>query len=646
MNRNRNIENGNTENRNNTNNSSLFKAYNKLKKQQKLTNFLKNTDDINKENQKKQIEGKSLKERYLFVPPLLNQRHLFELTELCGTRNIGSNARLSQLYSRDISNLNADSIYRRNLHLIVNNQHLHRLPIGHSFNDNPNQQISHYNDIDYISSVKFDKMGSLFCSCSTNGKIGVFDFDNFLSKWNSKARIPYNQSIIKQQRENDAYFKNLVKMENIQDTVSDNDMPKEIKQGPIGSVSMDNIMLTSINTSFRIENIEWSDNLNDIAVCGHGGGCLNIYDLRRLNNKPKYKLRSTSKGHHPLLVNKYSNKNASISAMSLIAAGDRMGSVYCWDLNNKTSKPCLKFDAISKQTTLTGNVWGHNKNNMNMSHFAVKQLDISNDGILLYVVRENGFIEIMDIRKPGFIYKSIDLWRCPFKDANNSNQNNNNNNNKIYDNSLYSSTSTAHRARIDDAIILESMNCALLKLQNNSLVNVHFESGNIRKTYSFQEGDKPISSSLSQEPLINVDFLSKIMQRRMCSFEGYGMPEILVTGTFKNEMCAVDMSTELDAYYFERDYKQKRVDLGIMDNESLKYQTSSSFHSAKSELIKKEEYEKRESLHSKSYGLMGSVELSDIMTSCSLHPRSLYTVCGTLNNCLEIVSCASNPFFS
>ena len=135
------------------------------------------------------------------------------------------------------------------------------------------------------------------------------------------------------------------------------------------------------------------------------------------------------------------------------------------------------------------------------------------------------------------------------------------------------------------------------------------------------------------------------MQRRMCSFQQYGMPEMLITGTFKPEMIAVDMSTELDAYYLEKEYKEKRVKLGLMDDDKLKYENNCfSFQSAKSELMKTEQYKKSESIHSSSFGLMGNIELSSIMTSCGLHPKSLYTVCGTLNNCLEIVACASNPF--
>ena len=594
-------------------------------KQKPLTNFLKTTDKIDKENEKKKKKDEYLKKQYLFVSPLMNQRHLFEIMELSGIRNNGSNKRLSQLYSRNVSNINSDSLYRMSLHSIINNQHLYRLPIGHSFDS---FNTSYNAKFDYISSVKFDKMGSLFCSGSTNGEIGIFDFDKCLSKWNSTIRIIIN-GIINLQKENK------YKLENGDDNIID------IKQGcDYSKVTMNNVILTKINTHFKIENIEWSDNMNDIAVCGHGGGLLYIYDLRRLNNKPKYRLITGSKGHHPLLINKYSTKYSSINAMNLIVGGDRMGNTYCWDLKNKTNKPCLRFDAVSKQTSLTSSFKQHNYGkNINVSHFAVKQLHISSDGILLYVVRENGFIELMDIRKPGFIYKSIDLWRCPLKDANDDNHDHDhdhNHNNKFYDNSVYSKTATCHRARIDDAIILESMNCALLKLQNNSLVNVHLESNTIRKTYSFQQEE-------SQNE--NVEFLSRVNQRRMCSFEQYSLPEMLITGTFKPEMVAIDISTELDAYYFEKEYKQKRIKLGLMNDDALKYQSNCySFQSAKSEYIKNEQYKKTKSIHSCSYGLMGKTQLSSIMTSCSLHPKSLYIVCGTLNNCLEIVGCASNPF--
>ena len=151
---------------------------------------------------------------------------------------------------------------------------------------------------------------------------------------------------------------------------------------------------------------------------------------------------------------------------------------------------------------------------------------------------------------------------------------------------------------------------------------------------------------MNSTEVLDVTFLSKVMQRRMCSMESYGMPEIVMTGSFRNEMLAIDMSTELDAYYLEQEYRQKRIDLGLMDYDTLKYENEiGMFQSAKSEMIKEiEERKKTESIHNKEYGLMGKVEIGDIMTACTIHPKSLYTVCGTLNNSIEIVSCASNPF--
>merc|ERR1712060_1031107 len=101
---------------------------------------------------------------------------------------------------------------------------------------------------------------------------------------------------------------------------------------------------------------------------------------------------------------------------------------------------------------------------------------------------------------------------------------------------------------------------------------------------------------------------------------------MIVTGSFDKEMLAIDMSTECDAYYFEKDRRQKRIDLGLTTIGNDKTCTDGISQSK---------------LHEKSYGLMGKTELSNIMTSCSLHPKSLYTVCGTLNNALEIVACAS-----
>ena len=124
--------------------------------------------------------------------------------------------------------------------------------------------------------------------------------------------------------------------------------------------------------------------------------------------------------------------------------------------------------------------------------------------------------------------------------------------------------------------------------------------------------------------------MSKVMQRRMSTLASYGMSEMIMTGSFNKEMIAIDMSTECDAYYFEQSRRRKRIDLGL---------TMETEKACKNEISESK-------LHEASYGLMGKVELSNIMTSCSVHPKSLYTVCGTLSNSLEIVACASNPFDS
>merc|ERR1712228_283697 len=114
---------------------------------------------------------------------------------------------------------------------------------------------------------------------------------------------------------------------------------------------------------------------------------------------------------------------------------------------------------------------------------------------------------------------------------------------------------------------------------------------------------------------------------RMASLESYGMSDMIMTGSFNKEMIAIDMSTECDAYYFERNRRQKRINLGLTMDASNEQISESA-------------------LHEQSFGLMAKTELSDIMTACSVHPKSLYTVCGSLSNSLEIVACSSNPFDS
>merc|ERR1712129_675017 len=141
-----------------------------------------------------------------------------------------------------------------------------------------------------------------------------------------------------------------------------------------------------------------------------------------------------------------------------------------------------------------------------------------------------------------------------------------------------------------------------------------------------------------QEEAVNVNYLSKVTQRKMCNFESYGMSEMIMTGSFNKEMLAIDMSTECVAYYFEQERRRKRVELG------LEIGTNDKCEKEEDDEEEQKEQMSESQIHAQSYGLMGKTELSNIMTSCSVHPKSLYTVCGTLNNCMEIVACASNPF--
>jgi len=612
------------------------------KKQKSLTQFLRSTNrSLDGTTIDLQTQRQHAQWQHQFVPPLLNQRHLLELSELSGVRNIGSAQRLRNLHTRTTSNLNWDALNRRHFHLSMTNQHLHRLPLFHSMHNNPVQSLRS-NAMDYISSVQFDAMGSLLCVASTNGIVGIFDFDRFLTKWNHAARVRYNQCIVNLRRENAA-----------KRAVGEDDITEIDDFVARSRATMANVLEISIDAQFRIEAVQWSQNMNDIAVCGHGGGCLNIYDLRRSNNKPKFKLRSASKRNQPLLIAKYAPHRP-----SLIVAGDRMGCVWGWDLRaTKSGRPSLTFDAVSRPSTLTGNIWStssssRSSSNLNLNNFAVKTLHLHDDGMMMYVVRENGFIELMDLRKPGTKYKTIDLWRCPLDDG--SLESKRKHKDSFYAQSVHANTSTAHRARIDDAVINESMNTVLLKLQNNSLVNVSLERETIRKTFRCEEELPPPTldeaGGVLEEQAVDVSFLGQMQQRRMCSFARYAMPEMVVTGSFRKDMWTVDMAPELDAYYLEQERRRSEVATGQFKLKSKSLSVDLCEGDSRGSVEQGDESQNgmrdglgTDALHSKSYGLMGKTKLCDVMTSCSVHPKSLYIACGTLGNALEIVACASNP---
>merc|ERR1719295_1151875 len=113
---------------------------------------------------------------------------------------------------------------------------------------------------------------------------------------------------------------------------------------------------------------------------------------------------------------------------------------------------------------------------------------------------------------------------------------------------------------------------------------------------------------------------------------------MVVTGSFRKDMWAVDMSPELDAYYLEQEQRQKEVNSGWLMKQSKSVSVDlgeddsrgSVEHNGYSQGDQRD-IGSMDALHNKSYGLMGKTQLSDVMTSCSLHPKSLYTVCGTLS---------------
>ena len=148
----------------------------------------------------------------------------------------------------------------------------------------------------------------------------------------------------------------------------------------------------------------------------------------------------------------------------------------------------------------------------------------------------------------------------------------------------------------------------------------------------------------------------------MCNLASIGYQDMIVTGSFFNDINIVDMNPSLDCYFLQ----QKEEELKN-SNKDCKKDTKGSFCSSRKllslslspqrEKMKKKativdnddkieckDNTKLNDLHVSNYGMIASNDkLRNILTSICVNPNSLHFVCGTLENSIQIISCGSSP---
>lgn len=549
-----------------------------------LKQYLKPRKEISLELKKQQEYKNYMKDRKTFHPAFNHPLHYLHFRELSLTNaNIHryqntNNRNWSQTFDTRVGR----NVLNKNLNMkLLLNEELHniyKLPFHHRFNEQ-NIQSS-----DYISDIKYDMYGSLFAVCSTSGDLKIFDWDSFIVQWNTKARIAYDQIVCEQKQkrmQSDFETKsNSLENENVEDMRADLHRFLEIQ----------------IRSPLRSECISWNKKKeNEIIVCGNGtnGGCILVYDLndRYTNNhNPNFKCPMTVDKCKLELQTDVKHKQSIVNCAiysSMIYGGCREGWIFSWDMRANSKLPQFRIGSHSSSNTSVFQCIQNYSQIRGQRNMGIKKMHISNDGQLLFVVRENGAIEILDVRMLKTKYKSIDLWTCPTIVDN--------------DNGRRNAAQVRNRAMIDDAVIVEDGYKIIVKLQNSSLISVNINSETIVKTVDCQS-----LMDNENDEVLNVSYLSNINQRRMCCFKEYGESDIIISGSMSKHLMVVDMSADLDAYFYENEKEHGNI-----------------FH--------------------KNYGLLADIQLDDILMCVDLHPTQMFSVCGTYRNTVQIVGCGSSP---
>ena len=140
----------------------------------------------------------------------------------------------------------------------------------------------------------------------------------------------------------------------------------------------------------------------------------------------------------------------------------------------------------------------------------------------------------------------------------------------------------------------------------------------------------------------------------MCNMSDYGYSDVIITGSFENDLNIIDMNPTLDCYLREKKFRN-RIGISSINKYFSKHFESSnlninsksnSFCSSKLLYVENQSSLKLDKnvVESSSMGLIAQHrKLRDVLTSVAVDPTSAYFVCGTLGNTVQIVGCGSSP---
>ncbi|ETO07113.1 hypothetical protein RFI_30279 [Reticulomyxa filosa] len=214
---------------------------------------------------------------------------------------------------------------------------------------------------------------------------------------------------------------------------------------------------------------------------------------------------------------------------------------------------------------------------------------LSNDGLALYLIRENGSIEVQlhlplslslclliwDMRQRKTL-KNMNLWDFSFS---NHDSKTNSDWKRAID---VLQTNQINKAQVDDAIFIESTGRVLIQLQNCSILNVNLYSKSIEKTLEINQ-----YNSTEQD-------VFDIRKREIRNFENFngvnGIDEIVACGTLGDDLVIADVGV----------------------NNASKHQ------------------DRRKCI-------LGKCKLNDKLTSFDIHTSHGFIACGTFSNQLQAI---------
>ena len=544
-------------NNNYHNRNDKSKNRNENPNQKSLKLYLRNKSEM-------EIEMDTVNKYY--IPCLMNQMNILELNEL--THKQGFN----RLISNDIYNINYNIISRTQCYNIFK---FYDMPFKHRLKSSiETQGYNNVTQMDYISDIKFDKMGSLFCVLSTSGNVQIFDFDEIITKYN-RARIKWDNALC-------------------------NDLNQKNKK-----IHIERQKCLEFDTQFRSETLKWKND-DEIIIGGHIGGTILVYNIEKNKKSKKY---NTPKEYKHCITNMF------LDGYNNLYAGDKQGNVWFWDLRQNNKIPLKHYSYPKNYIGFSTN------NNKKMCHlgrnFNIKNIHVNNDGRWMTLIRQNGYIENMDTRFNTRVVRTVDIWRC-----NNINNDNNSTNYMDYN----------YRAFVDDGYYISSTDSAILRLQNSNLVHLNLQTKSIIKTYQMK---------YNENVKIDTNYLSKIMQRRICNLNNYGYIDIVLNPSLSNDLMLIDMNNELDIYKHEQQYRETKNEFNKTFNHNHNPNNSDKYYNTRISFLKNEYHTNL--FNNTSYGLIDDINVSNAITSMDINPNLMYIICGTFANEIQIIGIGSSP---